>query len=107
MNYDVEISFVLICFMIGELLSEVVGWVGHGLILTWFKLCVLCLVILDSSLQSPGKRKTLASYISMPKSFSNLGDFWGEPERAPHKCQSFDFLYNMHIRMYGMTDCSF
>ena len=36
-----ETSFVLICFMIGKLLSEVIGRVGHGLVLAWFELCVL------------------------------------------------------------------
>ena len=31
------VSFVLICFVIGELLSEVGGRVGHGLVLAWFE----------------------------------------------------------------------
>ena len=43
--------------MIGELLSEVSGWVGHGLVLAWFESYVLCLVFLDSSLESPGQEK--------------------------------------------------
>ena len=43
--------------MIGELLSEVGGRVGHGLVLAWFESYVLRLVFLDSSLQSPGKEK--------------------------------------------------
>ena len=43
--------------MIGELLSEVGGRVGHGLVLAWFKLYVLHSVSLDSSLQSPGQEK--------------------------------------------------
>ena len=42
--------------MIGELL-EVGGWVGHGLVLVCFESCVFRLVILDSSLQSPGQEK--------------------------------------------------
>ena len=41
------VSFVLIRFVIGELLSEVGGRVGHGLVL----------VFLDSCLQSPGQEK--------------------------------------------------
>ena len=49
-------SFVPICFVIGELL-EVGGRVGHGLVLAWFESCVLCLVFLDSSLQLPGQEK--------------------------------------------------
>ena len=44
-------------FVIGELLSEVGGWVGHGLVLAWFESYVLRLVFLDSSLQSPGREK--------------------------------------------------
>ena len=47
------VSFVLIRFVIGELLSEV----GHGLVLAWFESYVLRLVFLDSSLQSPGQEK--------------------------------------------------
>ena len=43
--------------MIGELLSEVGGRVGHGLVLAWFESYVLRLVFLDSSLQSPGQEK--------------------------------------------------
>ena len=43
--------------MIGELLSEVGGRVGHGLVLAWFELYVLHLVFLDSSLESPGQEK--------------------------------------------------
>ena len=50
-------SFVLIRFVIGELLSEVGGRVGHGLVLAWFESYVLRLVFLDSSLQSPGQEK--------------------------------------------------
>ena len=42
--------------MIGEL-SEVVGRVGHGLVLAGFKSCVLRLAFLDSSLQSPEQEK--------------------------------------------------
>ena len=49
------VSFVLIRFVIGELLSEVGGRVGHGLVLAWFELYVLRLVCLDSSLQLPGQ----------------------------------------------------
>ena len=41
------VSFVLIRFVIGELLSEVGGRVGHGLVLAWFESYVLCLVFLD------------------------------------------------------------
>ena len=51
------VSFVLIRFVIGELLSEVGGRVGHGLVLAWFESYVLCLVFLDSSLESPGQEK--------------------------------------------------
>ena len=52
------VSFVLIRFVIGELLSEVGDRrVGHGLVLAWFESYVLRLVILDSSLQSPGQEK--------------------------------------------------
>ena len=40
--------------MIGELLSEVGGQVGHGLVLAWFESHVLRLVFL---LQSPGQEK--------------------------------------------------
>ena len=43
--------------MIGELLSEVGGRVGHGLVLAWFESYVLRLVFLDSSLESPGQEK--------------------------------------------------
>ena len=43
--------------MIDELLMEVDGWVDHGLVLFWFELCVLRLVLLDSSSQSPGQEK--------------------------------------------------
>ena len=43
--------------MIGELLSEVGGQVGHGLALAWFKSYMLRLVFLDSSLESPGQEK--------------------------------------------------
>ena len=43
--------------MIGELLSEVGGRVGHGLVLAWFESYVLRLVFLDGSLQSPGQEK--------------------------------------------------
>ena len=45
---------MFIRFVIGELLSEVGGRVGHGLVLAWFESYVLHLV---SSLQSPGKEK--------------------------------------------------
>ena len=51
------VSFVLIRFVIGELLSEVGGRVGHGLVLAWFESYVLRLVFLDSSLQSPGQER--------------------------------------------------
>ena len=40
--------------MIGELLSEVGGRVGHGLVLAWFESYVLRLAFLDSSFESPG-----------------------------------------------------
>ena len=43
--------------MIGELLPEVGGRVGHGLVLAWFESYVLRLVFLDRSLQSPGQEK--------------------------------------------------
>ena len=43
--------------MIGELLCEVGGRVGHGLVLAWFESYVLCLVFLDGSLESPGQEK--------------------------------------------------
>ena len=43
--------------MIGELLSEVGGRVGHGVVLAWFESYVLRLVFLDSSLQSLGQEK--------------------------------------------------
>ena len=43
--------------MIGKLLSEVGGQVGHGLVLAWFESYVLRLVSSDSSLQSPGQDK--------------------------------------------------
>ena len=52
-----SLSFVLIRFVIGELLSKVSGRVGHGLVLAWFESYVLCLVFLDSSLQSPVQEK--------------------------------------------------
>ena len=42
--------------MIGKLL-EVGSRVGHGLVLAWFESFVLCLVFLDTSLQSPGQEK--------------------------------------------------
>ena len=51
------VSFVLIHFVISELLPKVISRVGHGLVLAWFKSCVLHLVFLDSSLQSPGQEK--------------------------------------------------
>ena len=51
------VSFVLIRFVIGELLSEVGGRFGHGLSLAWFESYVLRLDFLDSSLQSPGQEK--------------------------------------------------
>ena len=54
------VSFVLIRFVIGELLLEVGGRVGHGLVLAWFESYVLRLVFLDSSLQSPGQEKHFA-----------------------------------------------
>ena len=52
-----ETFCVLIRFVIGELLSEVGGQVGHGLVLAWFESYVLRLVFLDSSLKSPGQEK--------------------------------------------------
>ena len=52
-------SFVLIRFVIGELLSEVSSRVGHGLVLVWFESYVLRLVFLDGSLESPGQEKRL------------------------------------------------
>ena len=51
------VSFVLIRFVISELLSEVGGRVGHGLVLAWFESYVLRLVFLDSSLESPGQEQ--------------------------------------------------
>ena len=54
------VSFVLIRFVIGELLSEVGGRVGHGLVLAWFESYVLRFVFLDSFLQSPGQEKHFA-----------------------------------------------
>ena len=53
------VSFVLIHFKIGELLSKVGG---HALILAWFDSSLLCLVFLDSSLQSPGQEKHFPLY---------------------------------------------
>ena len=41
--------------MIGELLLEVSGRVGHGLVLAWFESYVFRLVFLDK--QSPGQEK--------------------------------------------------
>ena len=41
------------------LLSEVGGWVGHGLVLAWFESYVLRSVSLAISLHSPGQEKTL------------------------------------------------
>ena len=58
------VSFVLIRFVIGELLSEVGGRVGYGLVLAWFESYVLRLVFLDSSLQSPGQEKHFAILFS-------------------------------------------
>ena len=58
------VSFVLIRFVIGELLSEVGGRVGHGLVLAWFESYVLRLVFLDSSLQSPGQDKHFGIFLS-------------------------------------------
>ena len=63
-----SVSFVLIRFVIGELLLEVGDRVGHGLVLAWFESCVLRLVFLESSLQSPDKRNTLVSYLSLSMS---------------------------------------
>ena len=59
------VSFVLIRFVIGELLSEVGGRVGHSLVLAWFESYVLRLV---SSLQSPGQEKHFVSYLSLSAS---------------------------------------
>ena len=43
--------------VIGNLLSEVDGLVGHVWVLVWFESCVLRLVFLDSSSQSTGQEK--------------------------------------------------
>ena len=51
------VSFVLIRFVIGELLSEVGGLVGHGLVLAWFG--VVC-ASLSLFRQSPGQEKHFA-----------------------------------------------
>ena len=51
------VSFVLIRFVIGELLLEVGSRVGHDLVLVWFESYVLRLIFLDSSLESPGQEK--------------------------------------------------
>ena len=42
----IGVSFVLIRFVIGELLSEVSSGFGHGLVLAWFESSVLRLVSL-------------------------------------------------------------
>ena len=54
LRQSVAVSFVLVCFMVGELLSEVSSRVGHGLVLAWFE---SRLVFSDSSLQSPRQEK--------------------------------------------------
>ena len=51
------VLFVLIRFMIRELLLEVGVRVGHGVVLAWFESYVLRLFFLDSSLQLPGQDK--------------------------------------------------
>ena len=48
--------------MIGKLLSEVGGRVGHGLVLAWFELYVLRLVFLDRSLLLPGQEKHIGIF---------------------------------------------
>ena len=58
------VSFVLIRFVIGELLSEVGGRVGHGLVLAWFESYVLRLVLYNRQ----DKRNTLVSYLSLSAS---------------------------------------
>ena len=54
------VSFVLIRFVIGELLLEVGSRVSHGLVLAWFESYMLRLVFLDRSFQSPGQEKHFA-----------------------------------------------
>ena len=44
-HFCVSVSFVLIHFVMGELLSEVSGRVSHGLVLVWFESYVLRLVL--------------------------------------------------------------
>ena len=59
------VSFVLIRFVIGELLSEVGGRVGHGLVLAWFESYVLRLVFFKNR---QDKRETSVSYLSLSAS---------------------------------------
>ena len=47
-----DVSFYLIRFVIGELLSEVGGRVSHGLVMAWFESYVLRLVFLQPPLLS-------------------------------------------------------
>ena len=53
------VSFVPIRFVIGELLSEVGGQVGHGLVLAWFESCWSFLY------NRQDKRNTLESYLPL------------------------------------------
>ena len=81
------VSFVLIRFVIGELLSEVGGRVGHGLVLAWFESYVLRLVFLDSSLQSPGQEKHLGilfiSFRDVVREYSCLYTLGGRDNGRP------------------------
>ena len=55
-------SFVLICFVIGELLSEVGSWVGHGLVLACTSMCFASLFRqFFNNIQD--KRNTVVSYM--------------------------------------------
>ena len=65
------VSFVLIRFVIDELLSEVGDRVGHGLVLAWFESYVLRLVFSDISLQSPGQEKHFGIFLSASDNGSN------------------------------------
>ena len=73
--------------MIGELLSEVGGRVGHGLVLAWFESYVLRLVFLDSSLQSPGQEKHLGilfiSFRDVVREYSCLYTLGGRDNGRP------------------------
>ena len=59
------VSFVLIRFVIGKLLSEVGSRVGHGLVLAWFESYVLRLTVLYNR---QDKRNTLIFYLSLSAS---------------------------------------